>query len=62
MPDDKVPWDVQWPDYKATEYTAPEVLKNPPWADDADAYEGGEMLFETVWFSLLGLQEEDSEL
>ncbi|CAF1268369.1 unnamed protein product [Adineta steineri] len=37
VPDEKVPWNVSWPDYKPTEYTAPAVLKNPPWADDSDA-------------------------
>jgi len=37
VPDEKVPWNVNWPDYKPTEYTAPAVLKNPPWADDPDA-------------------------
>ncbi len=36
VPDEKVPWNVNWPDYKPTEYTAPVVLKNPPWADDPD--------------------------
>ncbi|CAF2704076.1 unnamed protein product [Rotaria sp. Silwood2] len=34
--DEKVPWNVNWPDYKPTEHTAQKVLKNPPWADDAD--------------------------
>jgi len=37
VPDEKVPWSVKWPDYNPVEYTAPVVLKNPPWADDADA-------------------------
>ncbi len=36
VPDEKVPWNVNWPDYKPTEYTAPAVLKNPPWADNPD--------------------------
>lgn len=35
--DEKVPWTVKWDDYKPVEYTAPPVLKNPPWADDSDA-------------------------
>ncbi|CAF1065590.1 unnamed protein product [Rotaria sordida] len=37
VPDEKVPWNVNWPDYRPTEYTSPIVLKNPPWADDPDA-------------------------
>ncbi|CAF1528293.1 unnamed protein product [Adineta steineri] len=37
VPDSKVSWKVNWPGYKATEYTASKVLKNPPWADDPDA-------------------------
>ncbi|CAF3699945.1 unnamed protein product, partial [Rotaria socialis] len=37
VPDEKVPWNVDWSDYKPTEYTSPIVLKNPPWADDCDA-------------------------
>ncbi|UJR33818.1 hypothetical protein I4U23_021242 [Adineta vaga] len=32
----RLPWNVKWPDYKPTEYTAPSVLKNPSWADDPD--------------------------
>ncbi|CAF1078645.1 unnamed protein product [Adineta ricciae] len=34
---EKVPWSLHWPEYKAIEYTASKVLKNPPWADDSDA-------------------------
>ncbi|CAF0881739.1 unnamed protein product [Adineta steineri] len=37
VPDSKVSWKVNWLDYKATEYTASKVLKNPSWADDPDA-------------------------
>jgi hypothetical protein len=36
VPDEKVPWNVSWPDYKPTEYTEKTVLKMPPWADDPD--------------------------
>ncbi|CAF2120757.1 unnamed protein product [Rotaria magnacalcarata] len=36
VPDEKVSWNIYWPDYKPTEYTAKKVLKNPPWADDSD--------------------------
>jgi hypothetical protein len=36
IPDEKVPWSFNWPDYKPTEYTASKVLKNPAWADDPD--------------------------
>ncbi|CAF0784122.1 unnamed protein product [Rotaria sordida] len=36
VPDEKVPWSVNWPDYKPVEYTAQKVLKNPPWADDVN--------------------------
>ncbi len=39
VPDEKVPWNVNWPDYKPPDYTAKKVLKNPPWADDPDAYD-----------------------
>jgi len=34
--DEKVPWSVNWSDYKPPEYTAKTVLKNPSWADDPD--------------------------
>ncbi|UJR13487.1 hypothetical protein I4U23_000501 [Adineta vaga] len=37
VPDEKVSWNVEWTDYKPTEYTAEVVLKSPPWADDPDA-------------------------
>jgi len=33
VPDDKVPWEVEFPDYSPVSYTAPVVLKKPPWAD-----------------------------
>lgn len=33
VPDDKVSWKVDFPDYKPTEYTAEKVLKKPVWAD-----------------------------
>ncbi|XP_035254081.1 ADP-ribose pyrophosphatase, mitochondrial isoform X1 [Anguilla anguilla] len=33
VPDDKVKWETTWTDYKPVNYTAPSVLKNPPWAD-----------------------------
>ncbi|KAJ7389832.1 Transient receptor putative cation channel sub M member 2 [Desmophyllum pertusum] len=33
VPDDKVPWEVEFPDYSPVDYTAPVVLKKPPWAD-----------------------------
>uniref|UniRef100_A0A224YQV3 ADP-ribose pyrophosphatase n=1 Tax=Rhipicephalus zambeziensis TaxID=60191 RepID=A0A224YQV3_9ACAR len=32
VPDDKVPWTVQWPDYKPPEYSIP-GLSSKPWAD-----------------------------
>ena len=37
VPNEKVPWNVEWADYEPVEYTAEVVLKNPPWADDPDA-------------------------
>ncbi|KAL9974194.1 hypothetical protein ACROYT_G011206 [Oculina patagonica] len=33
VPDDKVPWEVDFPDYSPVSYTAPVVLKKPSWAD-----------------------------
>ena len=36
VPDEKVPWNVSWPDYKPIDYTEKTVLKMPPWADDPD--------------------------
>ncbi|RMX42269.1 hypothetical protein pdam_00009856 [Pocillopora damicornis] len=33
VPDDNVPWEVDLPDYSPVNYTAPIVLKKPPWAD-----------------------------
>ncbi|CAF0998472.1 unnamed protein product [Adineta ricciae] len=37
VPNEKVPWNVEWADYEPVEYTAEVVLKNPPWADNPDA-------------------------
>lgn len=33
VPDDKVQWSVDWPEYQPVDYTAPVVLKGPVWAD-----------------------------
>ena len=33
VPDEKVPWDVKFEDYKPVEYTSENVLKKPIWAD-----------------------------
>ncbi|KAG9264228.1 ADP-ribose pyrophosphatase, mitochondrial [Astyanax mexicanus] len=33
VPDDKVSWATDWPEYRPVNYTAPSVLKNPVWAD-----------------------------
>ena len=33
VPDDKVQWSVDWPEYQPVDYTAPSVLKGPVWAD-----------------------------
>ena len=33
VPDDKVSWSVDWPDYRPVDYTAPVVEKMPVWAD-----------------------------
>ena len=33
VPDDKVSWSVDWPEYQPVDYTAPVVLKGPVWAD-----------------------------
>ncbi|XP_067911371.1 ADP-ribose pyrophosphatase, mitochondrial-like isoform X1 [Heterodontus francisci] len=42
VPDDKVDWAVPWADYKAVNYTAPSVLRQPPWADPPYR-DGGEL-------------------
>lgn len=36
VPDDKVPWDVNWPEYRPVNHTSESVLKKPVWADVAD--------------------------
>lgn len=33
VPDDRVPWSVDWPEYRPVDYTAPSVLAGPVWAD-----------------------------
>ncbi|KAM4535190.1 ADP-ribose pyrophosphatase, mitochondrial [Fundulus diaphanus] len=33
VPDDKVNWNQNWPQYNPVSYTAPAVLKKPSWAD-----------------------------
>lgn len=33
VPDNKVPWSVEFPEYKPDDYTTSEVLKGPVWAD-----------------------------
>ncbi|KAG7459866.1 hypothetical protein MATL_G00215280 [Megalops atlanticus] len=33
VPDDKVKWETDWPQYKPVSYTAPSVLNKPVWAD-----------------------------
>ncbi|XP_057202193.1 ADP-ribose pyrophosphatase, mitochondrial [Triplophysa rosa] len=33
VPDDKVDWETDWPQYSPVNYTAPFVLKKPVWAD-----------------------------
>ncbi len=33
VPDDKLDWDTDWPQYRPVNYTAPSVLKKPVWAD-----------------------------
>ena len=33
VPDDKVPWDTEFPEYAPVDYTAPGVEKGPVWAD-----------------------------
>ncbi|KAK3101394.1 hypothetical protein FSP39_003210, partial [Pinctada imbricata] len=36
VPDDKVYWDIPYPEYSPTTYEAPEVKALPPWADTLD--------------------------
>lgn len=37
VPDDKVSWSVDWPEYKPSEYTILKILKDKPdWADEND--------------------------
>ena len=33
VPEDKVSWQVEWPEYNPIDYTAPVVLSMPVWAD-----------------------------
>ncbi|XP_070573291.1 ADP-ribose pyrophosphatase, mitochondrial-like isoform X2 [Ptychodera flava] len=33
VPDDKVPWNVEWPEYQPTDFTAKVVAEGPVWAD-----------------------------
>lgn len=33
VPEDKVSWSVDWPEYKPVDHTSPHVLKGPIWAD-----------------------------
>ncbi|XP_069042396.1 ADP-ribose pyrophosphatase, mitochondrial isoform X2 [Lepisosteus oculatus] len=33
VPDQRVPWDREWPQYSPPTYTAPTVLRQPVWAD-----------------------------
>ncbi|KAM6957258.1 ADP-ribose pyrophosphatase, mitochondrial [Aplochiton taeniatus] len=33
VPNDKVDWQIEWPQYTPVNYTAPAVLKKPTWAD-----------------------------
>lgn len=33
VPDEKVSWKVDWPDYKPIDYTSEHILKGPIWAD-----------------------------
>ncbi|KAG8212644.1 hypothetical protein J437_LFUL018775, partial [Ladona fulva] len=40
VPDDKVSWEVDWPEYQPVPYTSPHLIKSieqlPPWADPED--------------------------
>jgi ADP-ribose pyrophosphatase len=33
VPEDKIPWSVDYPGYHPVDYTAPRVLSRPVWAD-----------------------------
>ena len=33
VPDDKVSWSVDWPEYAPVDHTLPAILKGPVWAD-----------------------------
>ena len=33
VPEGKLPWKVDWPDYKPVDYTSESVLAGPVWAD-----------------------------
>jgi ADP-ribose pyrophosphatase len=33
VPEEKIPWQVDWPEYSPVDYTAPVVLDLPVWAD-----------------------------
>jgi len=38
FPDDKVPWSVDFPEYRPNEYTTTKIFRNPK-ADPSDPYE-----------------------
>ncbi|XP_075174666.1 ADP-ribose pyrophosphatase, mitochondrial isoform X3 [Anomaloglossus baeobatrachus] len=40
VPQEKVGWSVEWPEYQPVEYTAPSVLARPPWADPPQSSDG----------------------
>ncbi|XP_075686988.1 ADP-ribose pyrophosphatase, mitochondrial isoform X1 [Rhinoderma darwinii] len=40
VPQEKVSWSVDWPEYRPVEYTAPSVLAQPPWADPPQSHQG----------------------
>lgn len=33
VPEEKIPWSVDYPGYQPVDYTAPRVLSRPAWAD-----------------------------
>ena len=38
VPDDKVSWTVEWPEYNPVDYTSPSVQAGPVWADPEIRY------------------------
>ena len=54
VPEDKVSWQVDWPEYSPVDYTAPIVLSMPVWADPDFRLVAAENL--CFWVRVCGLE------